>query len=167
MAFDFRGAVTALGTWGIGKFQSMNNTIQNKTIALSQNASQIRTPSQPVTPVQSVTSLRVGPKYAPAPIPKADSFGGIPMSELNELARSINTDNYCHVDQYGFLIIDYKSNRGHRTYSAQIEVGENGKLCNIFGGPWFDGQNSSGATEFVRKANEVYNFSANAVPKSK
>ncbi len=48
-----------------------------------------------------------------APITPEKTFGGVPLSKLSELVKKIYHGLYCSIDQGGFLIFHYKSNRGN------------------------------------------------------
>lgn len=85
-------------------------------------------------------------------------FGGIPLSKLNEIAKSIDLRDYCTIDQWGFLVLHYKSNRGHQNFQTQLDLNEARKLFNLNGGPVFPGQRWSHASEFVKRVNEEIKF---------
>lgn len=85
-------------------------------------------------------------------------FGGIPLSKLNEIAKSIDPRDFCTIDEYGFLVLHYKSNRGRQTFSTQLIVDEAFKLKDLFEGVGFPGQRWSHASEFVKRVNESIVF---------
>ncbi len=83
-------------------------------------------------------------------------FSGVPLSKLTELAKQIYHGLYCAIDQWGFLVFHYKSNRGHQIFHTQMTLDEAGKLVNL--GGHYPGQWWSGADEFAKRANEVFKF---------
>lgn len=85
-------------------------------------------------------------------------FGGVPLSKLNEIAKSIDLRNYCTIDQWGFLVLHYKSNRGHQNFQTQLDLDKARKLFNLNGGPVFPGQRYSHANEFVKRVNDQIKF---------
>lgn len=85
-------------------------------------------------------------------------FGGIPLSKLNEIAKGIHRDNYCTLDPWGYLVLHYKSNRGHQNFQTQMDLDDALKLFNLNGGPAFPGQTYSHAGEFVKRVNEAIQF---------
>lgn len=86
------------------------------------------------------------------------TFGGVPLSKLNEIAKAIDSRNWVSLDQWGFLVLHYKSNRGHQTYITQMDIDDALKLVNLNGGPVFPGQRYSHAGEFVKRVNEALQF---------
>ena len=84
------------------------------------------------------------------------TFGGVPLSELNELAKSVprgvrvTIDNTC-----GALVFHHLSSRG-KTLTSQIFTDEFGKLVNY--GVHYPGQWKSAADYFVEAANERFTF---------
>ena len=72
------------------------------------------------------------------------------------MAKQIYHGLYCTIDQWGFLVFHYKSNRGHQTFHAQMTLDDAGKLVNL--GGHYPGQWWSGADEFAKKANELFQF---------
>lgn len=86
------------------------------------------------------------------------TFGGISLSKLNEIAKSIDPRNYCTIDQCNFLVLHYKSNRGHKNFQTQLDLDDTLKLYNLNGGPVFEGQRWSHASEFVKRVNENVKF---------
>ena len=83
-------------------------------------------------------------------------FSGVPLSKLTELAKQIYHGLYCTIDQWGFLVFHYKSNRGHQIFHTQMTLDEAGQLVNL--GGHYPGQWWSGADEFAKRANEVFKF---------
>ena len=88
------------------------------------------------------------------------TFGGVSLSKLNEVAKEIDPRNWCSIDQWGFLVLHYRSNRGHQTFQTQMELDKTLKLVNLNGGPIFPGQRWSKASEFVRRVNETIKFTS-------
>jgi len=90
-------------------------------------------------------------------IKEADkTFGGVPLSKLNELAKSIYHGVKVTVDKYGFLVFHYTSNSGKTTFRPLMELDEFGQLTNL--GGHYPGQWWSVADEFVKRANELFSF---------
>lgn len=87
---------------------------------------------------------------------KEELFAGVPLSELNDLAKQIYHGIDCSVDKWGFLIFNYKSNRGNITNHVQMGLNEAGKL--ISHGCHYPGQIWSSADEFAKRANELFKF---------
>lgn len=85
-----------------------------------------------------------------------ETFGGITLSELNDLAKNIYHGLRCTLDQWGFLVFHSKSNRGHQTFHTQMTLDDAGKLINL--GGHYPGQWWSSADEFAKKANELFKF---------
>lgn len=88
-------------------------------------------------------------------VPPERTFGGVPLSELNKLAKEISHGLYCNIDKGGFLIFHYKSNRGHQIFHVQMNIGD-GRLVSL--GGHYPGQCWSGADEFAKRANEMFHF---------
>lgn len=87
-------------------------------------------------------------------------FGGVPLSKLNDIAKTIDPRNYCTIDKWGFLVLHYKSNRGRQTFTTQLDLDNAKKLFNLNGGPSFPGQRYSHAGEFVKRVNETIQFTS-------
>lgn len=85
-------------------------------------------------------------------------FKGIPLSKLTEIAKSIDNRDYCTIDEWGFLVLHYKSNRGRQNFQTQLKVDGLHKLSDMAGGPRFSGQRWSHASEFVKRVNENIKF---------
>ena len=84
------------------------------------------------------------------------AFSGIPLSKLTELAKQIYHGLYCSIDKSGFLVLHQNSNRRHQTFHTQMTLDETGKLINL--GVHYPGQRWSGADEFAKRANELFEF---------
>ena len=84
------------------------------------------------------------------------SWHGVPLNELNNLAKCIYHVEYVKVDQYDFLVIYYTSNSGKTTFGVQCEI-ENGKLVrkthNYYPGQWRDA-----ADRFIDEVNKCFTF---------
>ena len=100
-------------------------------------------------------AAKVCKQFAPEP---ERCFKGVPLSALTALAEQIFHGEYCSIDQWGFLVFHYKSNRGHQTLHAQMTLDEAGRLKSL--GGYYPGQCWSTADEFVQKANEKFQFNA-------
>lgn len=83
-------------------------------------------------------------------------FAGISLEKLNELAKQIHHGLNCTIDQWGFLVFNHKSNRGHQTFHTQMSINDAGKLINL--GGHYPGQWWSNADEFAKRANELFKF---------
>ena len=101
----------------------------------------------------SPTSVKVVQEVIPEP---EQYYKGVPLSKLDELAKQIYHGLHCTIDQWGFLVFHYKSNRGHTILHPQMTLDETGKLINL--GGHYPGQWWSGADEFAKKANEIFTF---------
>ena len=100
---------------------------------------------------------------SPNPLPKTTSptipntpkseemFHGVPVSELDAIAKECYHGLGVRISKDGYLYFDFKSNRGHQTNSAQMSVG-GGKI-----GPLF-GSNSQAIDEFLEKVRERVKF---------
>jgi len=97
---------------------------------------------------------------AKATVEAEKHFGGVPLSKLNEIAKSIDPRDYCTIDEYGFLMHHYKSNRGHQNFSTQMVLDEAFKLKDLFAGNTFPGQRWSHASEFVKRVNDSIVFNS-------
>lgn len=84
------------------------------------------------------------------------TFGGVPLSKLNELAKNIYHGVKVTIDEYGFLVFHFKSNSGKTMFRPQIKINELGKL--VSHGGYYPGQWWSAADEFVKRANELFSF---------
>lgn len=82
------------------------------------------------------------------------TFGGVPLSQLTELAKQCYHGISCTIDQWGFLIFHYKSNRGHQTFHTQMTIDEAGKLINL--GGYYPGQWKSTADTFAEMVNNTF-----------
>ena len=96
---------------------------------------------------------KVAFKEAKEPV---ETFGGVSLSKLNELAKGIYRGISCTVDEWGFLVFHSKSNRGHQTFHTQMMIDGANKLKNL--GGHYPGQWWSSADEFAKKANELFAF---------
>lgn len=76
-------------------------------------------------------------------------FRGVSLKKLDEIAKSTYHGVKCALDNSGYLIYYYKSNRGHQTYSTQLELHDN-KLYDL----WNSGYDS--VHEFIKKANVLF-----------
>lgn len=81
-------------------------------------------------------------------------FNGVKVSDLDKIAKSVHRSNSCKIDQWGFLQLRYKSNRGHSTFTTQFELDKLGNLINLNGGPHYPGQVRSGARSFQEIVNK-------------
>lgn len=84
------------------------------------------------------------------------SFGGVPLSKLNEVAKNIYHGVKVTVDEYGFLVFHYTSNSEKTTFRPQVVINEFDKLVSL--GVHYPGQWWSPADEFVKRANELFSF---------
>lgn len=84
-------------------------------------------------------------------------YHGVLLSVLNRIAESINSRNYCTIDN-DYLMLHYKSNRGHQTNHAQLYVDKFGKLVSRNPGFAYPGQVKSGESEFLNRVNENMTF---------
>jgi hypothetical protein len=84
------------------------------------------------------------------------TFGGVPLSKLNELSRKIYHGVKVSIDKNGFLVFHYTSISGKTDFHPRIVIDEFGKLVNL--GGHYPGQWWSSADEFVRRANELFAF---------
>lgn len=82
------------------------------------------------------------------------TFGGIPLSQLNELAKQCYHGISCTIDQWGFLVFHHKSNRGHQTFHIQMMIDETGKLISL--GGHYPGQCKSTADTFTELVNKTF-----------
>lgn len=87
------------------------------------------------------------------------TFGGVALSKLNEIAKVIHPGNWVTLDQWGFLVLHYKSNHGRQTFHTQLDLDKALKLCNLHTAPQFDGQRYSHADKFVKEVNQSITFS--------
>ena len=101
----------------------------------------------------SPTSVKVLQEAIPEP---EQYYKGVPLSKLDELAKQIYHGLHCTIDQWGFLVFHYKSNRGHTILHPQMTLDEAGKLINL--GGHYPGRWWSGADEFAKRANEIFTF---------
>ena len=85
------------------------------------------------------------------------TFGGVLLSELNDLAKTICHGIGATIDEYGFLVFHYTYKSSKTKLHSQIKVNETGKLINLFSGV-HNNQWWSSADEFVKKANEMFTF---------
>lgn len=99
------------------------------------------------------------PASAPVsrPVEPEEYFHGVPLAELSDLAKTINKGIRCSLDNSGFLIFHYWTNRGNITVSAQNSVDENRKLYKLFS-YHYPGQNWCPLDDFIEKANETFTF---------
>ena len=84
-------------------------------------------------------------------------YMGVPLTELDALAKEMYHGIGCTIDKYGNLIFVHKSNRGHQTFRAMMVV-ENGVMKNTMG--HYPGQWWSSADEFAKQASGRFNFAA-------
>ena len=84
-------------------------------------------------------------------------YMGVPLAELDVLAKEMYHGIGCTIDKYGNLIFVHKSNRGHQTFRAMMVV-ENGVMKNTMG--HYPGQWWSTADEFAKQASGRFDFAA-------
>ncbi|MBR2407843.1 MAG: hypothetical protein IKB07_02690 [Lachnospiraceae bacterium] len=85
---------------------------------------------------------------------KEPTFGGVPLSRLSELARQCYRGLGCSIDEWGYLLFHYKSNRGHQRYRVQMKIDDAGKLVNL--GGHYPGQSRSTADVFADMVNTTF-----------
>lgn len=85
---------------------------------------------------------------------KEPTFGGVPLAKLSELARQCYHGLGCSIDEWGFLLFHYKSNRGHQRYQVQMMINDAGKLVNL--GGHYPGQRRSTADVFADMVNTTF-----------
>lgn len=85
-----------------------------------------------------------------------ETFGGVSMEKLNELAKEVYHGVKVVIDEYGFLVLHYKSNSGKTTHKVQMEINELGELVNL--GGYHPNQWKSSADDFVKIANNNFKF---------
>ena len=83
---------------------------------------------------------------------------GVDLSKLNEIAKSVNPEDFCKVDQWGYLVLHFKSNRGHQNFNTQFTVNDALELVDMQGDPVFEGQRWSEAVEFARRVKQTIVF---------
>ena len=85
------------------------------------------------------------------------SFGGVSLSELNAIAKSVYHGEKVIVDQWGFLVFLYTSTSGKTQHQSQMKIDEYGKLVKltdvIYPNQW-----ETSADAFVEKANGTFTF---------
>lgn len=88
---------------------------------------------------------------------EGEMWHGVPLIELNNLAKTIYRGRSVGVDKYGFLVFNYLSNSKKTPLSAQCELDEAGRLVrlphNYYPGQWYDS-----ADDFVEEANWQFLF---------
>lgn len=88
-----------------------------------------------------------------AKVVQEETFGGVPLSQFNKLAKQSYHGINCTIDQWGFLVFHSKSNRGHQTFHTQMMIDEAGKLINL--GGHYLGQWKSSADYFAELVNKT------------
>lgn len=84
------------------------------------------------------------------------TFGGISITKLSELAKQCYHGIDCSLDQWGFLIFNHKSNRGRQIFHTQMMIDEAGKLINL--GGHYPGQWKSTADTFAEMVNSEFDL---------
>ena len=102
-------------------------------------------------PAKKVVEEAVAPKE---PVVK---YMGVPLSELDALAKEMYHGIGCSIDKWGNLIFIHKSNRGRQTLRAMMVV-EDGVMKNCMG--HYPGQWWSTADEFAKQASGRFAFAA-------
>lgn len=92
-----------------------------------------------------------------APFEQEQFWHGVPLSELNELAKRTYRGEYVTIDKYGFLVFHYSSKSRKTSLSAQCELDENGYLKRVPHN-YYPGQCRDSADEFVELVNEQIIF---------
>lgn len=82
-------------------------------------------------------------------------FGGIPVSELDAIAKTIYHGEKAYVRE-GFLYFKFRSKRGQTSGSVQLHINDDGKLEGIYG--YYPGESWNSADLFVNKVNLRYTF---------
>ena len=83
-------------------------------------------------------------------------FAGVPLSELNEVAKRVYHGLSCSIDKWGYLVFHCKSKRGHQLFHNQMTLDAAGKLISLSG--HYPGETWSSADEFAKMANELFTF---------
>lgn len=81
------------------------------------------------------------------PVPKIkteETFHGVPVSKLDEIAKQCYHGEGVYITKDGYLMFKFRSNRGHQTMTSQMSVG-NGKIAPLFG------SNRQSIDEFLEK----------------
>lgn len=89
--------------------------------------------------------------------PKDILYHGVPMSELDKLAKEVWHGERVSIDNSNFLNFRYKSNRGHQHFVSQFEIDDNGNLAKIMD-RYFPGQVRTTADAFLEEANKRFTF---------
>ena len=101
----------------------------------------------------SVLYKKLYPKSVNQIIEPEKTFGNIPLSKFNDLAKEIYHGIGCTIDDSGFLVFHCGSKRGHQLNHTQMTL-NNGKLKNL--GGHYPGEQWSLEDEFVKRANELF-----------
>jgi len=83
-------------------------------------------------------------------------FAGVPLSDLNEVAKRVYHGLSCSIDKWGYLVFHCKSKRGHQLFHNQMMLDATGKLISLSG--HYPGESWSSADEFAKIANELFTF---------
>lgn len=100
-------------------------------------------------------AIETAAKAVEEPVKK---WGGIELSELTKIAKSVNPEDFCKIDQWGFLVLYFKSNRGHQNFNTQFTLNDALELVDMQGAPVFEGQRWSEAVEFARRVRDSITF---------
>ena len=84
-----------------------------------------------------------------------ETFGGVNLSEINEIAKMFNQGK-CRKVGKNLLLFERKSNRGHERHRDEIELDEDGKLHNK--GYHYPNQLKSKTDWFIKDLEKNYNF---------
>ena len=101
------------------------------------------------------TAIETAAKVVEEPVKK---WCGVDLSKLTEIAKSVNPEDYCRIDQSGYLVLHFKSNRGHQNFRTQFTLNDAFDLVDMQGAPIFEGQRWSEAVEFARRVKQAIVF---------
>ena len=87
------------------------------------------------------------------------SFGGVSLSSLSKLAKSIDCRNYCTIDKYGFLVLHHYDlgGMGDR-FQTQFTLDDNMRLILLNGLSYIEGGYLSQTGKFAKAVNSTLEF---------
>ena len=85
-------------------------------------------------------------------------FGGVPLSELDKIAKECYHGKGVSIDQYGFLEFRYTSTSNKKLFRTQMYIDDNGMIAKCIPNDYYPGQWSNSGDTFVRIANERFVF---------
>ena len=81
------------------------------------------------------------------------SFGGVSLSQLTKIAKSIDFRNFCTIDKYGLLVLHHYEVFSNIRCQTQFKLNKDMKLELVNGTPYYERDFLSQSGKFAKLAN--------------